>query len=258
MKCPSSSLVFKTSDPFMKFELFNFTVESICEITVCSSINVNIWYVKVSSGHVHCRSRFSITHKKISCLTIMISWMFYNLLKHKFCKDSCMDDVPNFMCCIPINSLYLSGNSNRRRPLNFGIICLIYILPYLPTRQSNDGFIMGINMVRELTLPLDPRLASNKTLTLNSRLFSIATFMVSRSRSPMPKYKEAITMRRFAVRHRSKSPFEIGKITVVATVSSHLYIGTKILTDLGIGSPNIDHHNRISQGQGRIVNIAVK
>jgi len=57
-------------------------------------------------------------------------------------------------------------------------MCLIYILPYLPTRQSNDGFNMGINMVRELILPLDPRLASNKTLTLNFRLLSIASFMV--------------------------------------------------------------------------------
>lgn len=51
-------------------------------------------------------------------------------------------------------------------------------LAILPTRQSNDGFSMGINMVRELNTPLDPRLASNNILTLNSFLFSIEFFMV--------------------------------------------------------------------------------
>jgi hypothetical protein len=54
----------------------------------------------------------------------------------------------------------------------------LYSTIILPTRQSNDGFSIGINIVREFNTPLDPRLASNNILTLNSFLFSIEFFMV--------------------------------------------------------------------------------
>lgn len=49
---------------------------------------------------------------------------------------------------------------------------------HLPTRQSNDEFRMGINIVRELIAPLDPRLASNKILTFKSCLLSNDSLIV--------------------------------------------------------------------------------